>query len=70
MNAALRVFAALAAIVATTALAGTDERSGSTASSSADPAWEFAITAYPTVVRGGDNYTSTSRFRSIAACCP
>lgn len=24
----------------------------------ANPAWEFTVTAYPTVVRGGENYTS------------
>jgi hypothetical protein len=58
MKAALRAFAALAAIVATTALAGEDERAGSAASAPPDPSWEFALTAYPTAVRGGDNYTS------------
>jgi hypothetical protein len=58
MKAALRAFATLTAIVATTALAGEDERSGSDASAPADPSWEFALTAYPTAVRGGDNYTS------------
>ena len=50
--------AALAAVVATTALAGEDDRSGRRASPAAKPSWEFALTAYPTVVRGGDNYTS------------
>jgi hypothetical protein len=58
MKAARRVFAVLASVVATTALAGGDEGSVPSASQPADPSWEFAITAYPTVVRGGDNYTS------------
>ncbi len=58
MKAALRTFAALTAVVATTALAGEDERAGTTAAAPKDPSWEFALTAYPTVVRGGDNYTS------------
>jgi hypothetical protein len=58
MKAALRVVAALAAVVATTTLASEDERSGRRASPAARSSWEFAITAYPTVVRGGDNYTS------------
>ena len=59
MKATVRVFAALAAFVATTALADEDDHSsGRRASPPAKPSWEFAITAYPTVVRGGDNYTS------------
>ncbi len=58
MKDALRVVVALAAVTATTAIAGEDERSGSAASPPANPSWEFALTAYPTVVRGGDNYTS------------
>jgi len=43
----LLVVAALAAIAFPSALAAEDER-----------AWEFGITAYPTIVRGGENYTS------------
>ena len=58
MNTALRAIAAFAAVVATTAHAGEDDRSGRRASPAARPSWEFALTAYPTVVRGGDNYTS------------
>jgi hypothetical protein len=58
MKAALRAVAALAAVVAATAQAGEDERSGRRASPAAKPSWEFALTAYPTIVRGGDNYTS------------
>ena len=50
--------AALAGAVATTALAGEYESTGKAASAPENPSWEFAITAYPTVVRGGDNYTS------------
>jgi hypothetical protein len=58
MKSAPRAIAALAAVMATTALAGEDDRSGRRASAAAKPSWEFALTAYPTVVRGGDNYTS------------
>lgn len=58
MKAALRTSTALAAIVATAALAGEDERARSDVSAPANPSWEFAVTAYPTTVRGGDNYTS------------
>jgi hypothetical protein len=58
MKAALRAIAALAAVIATAAFADEDERSGRRASPPTKPSWEFAITAYPTVVRDGDNYTS------------
>ena len=58
MKSALRALAALTAVVATTVLAGDDEHSGTTAAAPEDSSWEFALTAYPTVVRGGDNYTS------------
>jgi len=58
MKAALSAFAVVAAVAATSALAAEDEHSGRRASAAAKPLWEFAITAYPTVVRGGENYTS------------
>jgi hypothetical protein len=58
MKSAPRAIAALAAVMATTALAGEDDRSGRRASATTKPSWEFALTAYPTIVRGGDNYTS------------
>ena len=58
MKAVLRALAACGALAATAADAGEDERGGGTASAPAKPSWEFAITAYPTVVRGGENYTS------------
>ena len=59
MKAAPQVVAALAVAVATTALAvGEDDHSGRRASPPEKPSWEFALTAYPTVVRGGENYTS------------
>ena len=35
-----------------------DDHSGRRASPASKPSWEFGITAYPTFVRGGDNYTS------------
>ena len=58
MKAALRAIAALTAIIATAALATEDDHSGRRASPPGKPSWEFALTAYPTVVRGGENYTS------------
>ncbi len=47
MNAGPGLAAALLAVAPTAAFAADDER-----------AWEFGITAYPTIVRGGENYTS------------
>jgi hypothetical protein len=58
MRAALWAVVVFAILMAATALADEDERSGRRASPAAKPSWEFAITAYPTVVRGGENYTS------------
>jgi hypothetical protein len=58
MKGALRVLAAMAVSVAVPAVAGEDERSGRRASPAEKPSWEFALTAYPTIVRGGENYTS------------
>ena len=58
MKAALGGIAVLAAITATSALAADEDLSGRRASPASKPSWEFGITAYPTVVRGGDNYTS------------
>jgi hypothetical protein len=58
MKAASWGLAALAAVTASATLAGEDDRSGRRASAAARPSWEFALTAYPTAVRGGDNYTS------------
>jgi hypothetical protein len=60
MRAALRAVVALAIVMATTAFAGEEDEhaAGRRASPATKPSWEFAITAYPTDVRGGDNYTS------------
>jgi hypothetical protein len=58
MNAALRAIGVLATVAATAAYAGEDAPSGRRASPAAKPSWEFALTAYPTAVRGGENYTS------------
>ena len=40
-------------VIATAARADEHEGSGRRASPATDPSWEFAITAYPTDVRGG-----------------
>jgi hypothetical protein len=58
MKATLRAIAALAVLMTAPAFAGEDDSSGRRASPAAQPSWEFAVSAYPTVVRGGDNYTS------------
>ncbi|MCE9657661.1 MAG: hypothetical protein K8R60_03810 [Burkholderiales bacterium] len=58
MKPALRALAAFAAVASTTAFAAEDEGSGRRAAPPARPSWEFAVTAYPTFVREGDNYTS------------
>jgi len=58
MKAALRAIAVLAAMVTMTAYAGEDDHGGRRASLPEKPSWEFALTAYPTIVRGGENYTS------------
>lgn len=57
MKRALRVVA-VAAFAATSAQADEIDLGGRRASPAARPSWEFGITAYPTVVRGGDNYVS------------
>lgn len=57
MKAALLAVAALLPVATTTVLAGGEEY-GRRASPATDPAWEFEVTAYPTFVRGGDNFTS------------
>ncbi len=49
--------AAVAAALACTAV-GAEEAAGRRAAPPDKPSWEFALTAYPTDVRGGDNYTS------------
>jgi len=56
MKAAATV-AAVAAALACTAV-GAEEAAGRRAAPPDKPSWEFALTAYPTDVRGGDNYTS------------
>lgn len=58
MNTPLRGIAAVALLGAATALAADPDQAGRRASRPAKPDWEFAITAYPTHVRGGDNTTS------------
>jgi hypothetical protein len=58
MNAALTAIAVAAAVTATAALAGDGEDSRQGTAPAENPSWEFALTAYPTFVRGGENYTS------------
>jgi hypothetical protein len=58
MSATARGFVALAVLVAAPAFAGDPDTAGRRASRPAKPDWEFAITAYPTHVRDGDDTTS------------
>jgi hypothetical protein len=57
MTAALRALLAVAAFACGEAFADEDGQSGRRASRPDEPAWEGAVTAYPTSVRGGENYT-------------
>ena len=57
MKAVLRLAVGFATTMATAAFADEDD-SAAGASQAAEPAWGFSITAYPTQVRGGENYTS------------
>lgn len=52
-----RVIAAVAAAAAMPLFAA-DEARDDTSPAPPSPGWEFALTAYPTSVRGGENYTS------------
>jgi hypothetical protein len=58
MRAAKPIATALALAAASAAVAGDDAGSGRRAAPPTKPSWEFALTAYPTFVRDGDNYTT------------
>jgi hypothetical protein len=58
MSILVRAIAAFVALGAATALAADPDQTGRRASRPEKPSWEFAITAYPTQVRGGDDTTS------------
>jgi len=58
MKAASRAYAMVAVVTATSAFAADDDHGIRRASAPTRPSWEFAITAYPTFVRGGENHTS------------
>ena len=58
MNILLRAIVSFVALGAATALAADPDQAGRRASRPEKPSWEFALTAYPTQVRGGDNTTS------------
>jgi hypothetical protein len=58
MRATARGLVALAALVAAPAFAQGPDPAGRRASRPEKPAWEFAITAYPTQVRGGEDTVS------------
>ena len=58
MSILLRAIVAFVALGAATALAADSDQAGRRASRPEKPSWEFALTAYPTQVRGGDDTTS------------
>jgi len=58
MKAAPWALTALAAVVSAPALGGEYGGNGRRASPAEEPSWEFALTAYPTLVRDGENYLS------------
>ncbi len=57
MTSSRRVIAAVAAAAVMPAFAGEVAR-GDVSPAQPPKGWEFALTAYPTIVRGGENYTS------------
>ena len=59
MKAVLWTFAAIGGFMATAAFASEGEGSGR-ASAPTEPEWEFGVTAYPTSVRNGEDYTSAT----------
>jgi hypothetical protein len=58
MMATARILAGLTALLGAAAFAADERPVGQPATAEAPPPWAFAVTAYPTVVRGGQNYTS------------
>ena len=58
MKPTLRALVALGALAAANANAAEEEGSGRRAAPPTKPSWEFAVTAYPTFVREGNDYTS------------
>jgi hypothetical protein len=60
MTILLRAIVAFAALGSAMALAADPDQAGRRASSPGKPSWEFALTAYPTQVRGGDDTTSAT----------
>lgn len=58
MRAAPRAFGVLWVVIATTAHAVEAEGRGNLDLADSKPVWDLAVTAYPTMVRGGENYTS------------
>jgi len=52
------LLASTLAVLAATAFAADEEGSGRRAGSPEAPAWQFGLTAYPTHVRNGDDYTA------------
>jgi hypothetical protein len=58
MTGAARGVLLLATLATAAALAQESAPGGRRASPPAKPSWEFALTAYPTQVRGGESYTS------------
>ncbi len=56
MKTALWAFAMFSSLIVTAAAADEGEHSTEPTSPATPTPWEFAITAYPTFVRGGDNY--------------
>lgn len=58
MKSATWSVAGIVALMATTVFGSENADSDQPDATAAKAAWEFALTAYPTVVRGGENYTS------------
>ena len=65
-----RLCAAWLIVVAAVAFADDGVPGGLGTSADSRPAWEFAVTAYPTMVRGGENYTSADCHRRPRPAAP
>ena len=58
MRAGPWITGSLAALLATAVLADDEAGSGRRVAPATKPSWEFGLTAYPTIVRNGNDYTS------------
>jgi hypothetical protein len=66
MNTALQALAAVTAAACAAAYAGEGDGGGRGASPAETPSWDFALAAYPTVVRGGERDIQRGPFAQMS----